>query len=188
MNLGCVLMAAGSASRYGANKLLERVDGVPLYERAMAALGGGVFRQIAVVSRYEPILSCARGAGLLAIPNPGAGEGVAASIRLGVAALKECDGLAFAVCDQPWLTRGSVARLAAAFQKEPELIWALGWQGRKGNPVFFPRALFPELAALTGDTGGSAVIRRHPHLLRLVEAGHPRELADLDYPIKGELP
>ena len=78
MNLGCVLMAAGSASRYGANKLLERVDGVPLYERAMAALGGGVFRQIAVVSRYEPILSCARGAGLLAIHPPGCGrpEGV----------------------------------------------------------------------------------------------------------------
>ena len=44
----------------------------------------------------------------------------------------------------------------------------------------FPADLFPELAALTGDVGGGAVIRRLPERLILVEAASPRELADVD--------
>ena len=45
-----------------------------------------------------------------------------------------------------------------------------------------PADLFGELAALTGDTGGGAVIRRHPERLRLVEAFSPNELLDVDNP------
>ena len=48
--------------------------------------------------------------------------------------------------------------------------------------MVFPRALYPELLALTGDTGGSAVLRRHPERLRLVEAASPGELEDVDRP------
>ena len=48
--------------------------------------------------------------------------------------------------------------------------------------MVFPADLFGELAALTGDTGGGAVIRRHPERLRLVEAFSPNELLDVDNP------
>ena len=57
-----------------------------------------------------------------------------------------------------------------------------GYFHRRGNPAVFPRDLFGELAALTGDVGGGAVIRRHPERLILVEAASPRELADVDTP------
>ena len=36
--------------------------------------------------------------------------------------------------------------------------------------------------ALTGDTGGSAVIRAHRDLLALTEVGDPAELVDVDTP------
>ena len=48
--------------------------------------------------------------------------------------------------------------------------------------MVFPADLFGELAALTGDTGGGAVIRRHPERLRLVKAFSPNELLDVDNP------
>ena len=38
MKLGAVLMAAGAGRRFGGNKLLYPVEGVPLIDRAMAAL------------------------------------------------------------------------------------------------------------------------------------------------------
>ena len=110
--------------------------------------------------------------------NGGADEGISATVRLGTAAAQAAgaDGALFAVADQPWLTRASVERVISAFAAHPDTIPALSWQGKKGNPCLFPRELFPELSALTGDTGGGAVIKAHRDRLRLVEAHSPTEL------------
>ena len=43
----------------------------------------------------------------------------------------------------------------------------------------FPAPLYPELLKLTGDRGGSAVIRQHPELLTLLEVPE-QELCDVD--------
>ena len=90
------------------------------------------------------------------------------------------DGVLFAVCDQPFLTTESIKRLINSFLESPDYIHALSWQGTRGNPVIFPKPCFPALLALAGDTGGGAVIRAHPELLRLTEASSPRELRDVD--------
>ena len=39
---------------------------------------------------------------------------------------------------------------------------------REGNPVIFPKQLFDELMALTGDKGGKRVARQHPELVHKV--------------------
>ena len=54
--------------------------------------------------------------------------------------------------------------------------------GQRGNPVIFPADLLGELAALTGDTGGGMVVKRHRERLLLVAADSPRELFDVDTP------
>lgn len=180
MRVGAVLMASGAAVRFGGNKLLHRVEGLPMICRAFQALPARLFYRAAVVSACPEILSLAAEHGYLPVPNPDAAQGQSASVRLGLAALGKVDGALFAVCDQPWLERGSVLRLLDAFARHPDRICALSWQGRRGNPVLFPPDLFPALLALTGDRGGGAVIRAER--LLLVEAGSPRELRDVDAP------
>jgi ADP-ribose pyrophosphatase YjhB (NUDIX family) len=69
-----------------------------------------------------------------------------------------------------------------AFQKAPDRIIRLSYQGTEGSPVLFPASLFPELAALPPGTGGREVIRRHPELVTAVEAQFPEELKDADIP------
>ena len=86
----------------------------------------------------------------------------------------------FCVCDQPWLRRDSVERLLGDFAAHPDHICALGWRGERGSPAVFPRELFPELLALSGDRGGGGVIRANAHRLRLTEAGGAEELRDVD--------
>lgn len=183
MRLGAVLMASGTARRFGKNKLLHPIDGVPMIQRAMDALPPELFCRTAVVSSYPNILRLAQARGYLAIPNPDPEQGQSLSVRLGTSALEDMDSLLFAVCDQPWLRRESVERLINLSFAKPDKIWALSWAGRKGNPVIFPRTLFPELLAVTGDRGGGAVIKAHPELLYLVDAGSPKELADIDSPM-----
>lgn len=179
--LSAVLLAAGLGRRFGSNKLLYPVEGEPLYLRAFAAIPPEMFHRAAVVSGYEEILTAARKWGYLPVSNPCPQEGQSLSVKLGLQAVGEgTDGVLFAVCDQPWLRRESVEKLIAAWTEEPRRIFALSAQGVRGNPVIFPPWLFPELAVLTGDVGGGAVLRKYPEELRLVEAGSPRELEDVD--------
>lgn len=182
VQLGAVLMASGSARRFGENKLLHPVEGIPMIERAMGILPPEMFSKAVVVSSYPEILRLAGRKGYTVIENPDPEQGQSVSVRLGTQALMDMDGILYAVCDQPWLRRGSVERLIEEFSAAPDMIWALSWAGRKGNPVLFPKKLFPELLAVNGDRGGGTVIRAHPGLLRLTEAGGPEELLDIDSP------
>lgn len=182
MRLGAVLMASGAASRFGSNKLLHPADGVPMIRRTFSAVPACLFETANVVSCYPEILALAEARGYRPIPNPQAGEGQSASIRLGLSPLRDMDGVLFAACDQPWLTRESVVRLLEAFAARPGRICALSWQGRRGNPAVFPRALFPALLSLSGEQRGGAVIRANRSMLCLVEANDPRELYDIDTP------
>lgn len=180
MKVGAVLMASGAGRRFGGNKLLYPVEGVPMIRRALAAAPAELFERACVVSCYPEILALAGERGYVTVPNPEAAQGQSASVRLGLSALKAVDGALFAVCDQPWLRRDSVERLLADFFAHPDAICSLGWRGERGSPAVFPRELFPELLALTGDRGGGGVIRAHQDRLRLVEAGGAEELRDMD--------
>lgn len=183
MKLGAVLMASGAGRRFGGNKLLHLVDGVPMIQRTFANLPAELFDRVCVVSCYPEILALAGERGYLPVPNPDAAQGQSASVRLGLGELLDMDGVMFCVCDQPWLKRDSVKRLLGDFSAHPSCICALSWKGERGSPAVFPRGLFPELLALTGDRGGGGVIRAHQDRLRLVEASGAEELQDVD--IKG---
>lgn len=185
MRVGGVLMASGAGRRFGGNKLLCPVDGVPMIGRAMDAAPPALFHRACVVSCYPEILALAGERGYVPVPNPQAAQGQSASVRLGLSALLDMDGVLFCVCDQPWLRRHSVARLLEEFAAHPDAICSLSWRGGRGSPSVFPRDLFPELLALTGDRGGGGIVWANAHRLRLVEAGGPEELRDVDEAAKG---
>lgn len=178
---GCVVLAAGSASRFGGNKLTATVEGQALIRRALSAVPAEQLSAVAVVTQYPEILDLAREFSFTPVRNDAPEAGVSRSIALGLAALGDCPGALFLVADQPLLQRESVEALVALWQRQPDGVAALGHGGVRGNPCLFPARLFPELLALRGDRGGSAVIRRHEDVLTLLEVD-PRELQDADTP------
>ena len=179
LSVGCIVMAAGNASRFGSNKLAARVNGKPLIQLALEAVPRERFSAVAVVSQYPFILDLAAALGFLPVENARPDLGVSHTIRLGLEALSPCDGVLFQVADQPRLRRETVGALVDLWRSHPERIAALGHGGIRGNPCLFPARFFPELLALEGDRGGGAVIRRHPEALLLLEAA-AEELRDVD--------
>ena len=179
LRAGCLVMAAGNASRFGENKLTARFDGQSLFSLALAAIPAGLFARVTVVSQYPALLEEASRAGFAAILNDRPEDGISRTIRLGTQAMADCDGILYMVADQPLLRAGTVRRVAEAWQEHPECIAAAAHNGNRGNPCLFPARFFPELCALEADRGGSSVIRRHENVLLLVEAGE-RELFDCD--------
>ena len=174
MNVGCILMAAGAGQRFGGDKLLAEFKGAPLYAHALACIPAEAFAGVAVVAHAEAVLSAARRRGFCAVYNSAPEAGVSRTIALGM------DALLFLVADQPLLRPESVRAQIAFFRAHPHNIVALGHGARRGNPVVFPKAYFPALRALSGDVGGSAVIRANPDALLLFAVENPLELADVD--------
>ncbi len=179
LSAGCLLMAAGNASRFGENKLTARFDGQSLFSLALAAIPKELFARVTVVSQYPALLEEAARTGFDTILNDRPQDGVSRTIRLGTQAMADCDGILYMVADQPLLRAGTVRRVVDVWRAHPECIAAAAHNGNRGNPCLFPARFFPELCALEADRGGSSVIRRHEDALLLVEAGE-RELFDCD--------
>lgn len=181
LKLGCVVMAAGNARRFGDNKLAARLEGRSLIRRTLEAVPPETFDTVAVVTQYEEILKLAGEFGFTAVRNIHPDHGISRTIALGLNSLGDCDGAMFLVSDQPLLRRESVAALARFWQERPDKLAALAHGGVRGNPCVFPARFFPELLALTEDHGGNTVIRRHEEDLRLLEVPEA-ELTDVDTP------
>lgn len=177
--IGCLIMAAGNASRFGENKLTASFAGKSLFSLALAAIPADTFARVTVVSQYPVLLQEAEQAGFHAIRNDRPDDGISRTIRLGTEAMADCAGILYMVADQPLLRQETVLRIVQDWQQHPGCIVGAAHNGHRGNPCLFPARFFPELCALEGDRGGSSVIRRHEDALRLVEAAEP-ELSDCD--------
>ena len=177
--LGCVVMAAGNARRFGENKLAAEVRGKSLIRRTLEAVPPGAFDTVVTVTQYPQVLALAEEFGFQAVRNEHPDWGISHTIRLGLETLGDCDGAMFLVSDQPLLRRESVKALAELWRSHPENIAALAHGGVRGNPCLFPARFFPELLALREDRGGNTVIRRHEEDLILLEVPE-KELTDVD--------
>ncbi|MHA6345218.1 nucleotidyltransferase family protein [Roseivivax sp. CAU 1761] len=182
-----ILLLAGGFSRRmrGADKLLEPVDGVPLLR-----LQADRARQVAarvLVALPDP--AGARGAALAGldvqvVPVAAPEEGMAASIRAGIAALPDgAAGLMILPADMPEIDAADMARLRDRFDPAaPRILRGASADGRPGHPVLFPRARFADLAGLSGDAGARALLRREAASVELVTLPGAHALTDLDTP------
>lgn len=186
MKLACVLLAAGASARFGTNKLYYELDGRSLLSRALLLHAGLPYDKRLLVTRrdYTEAAALGRQNGFTVLYNDAPERGMGTSAAIAAKALLDgdFDGALFCVADQPYLRRESVERLIGDFAGRPDGIAACAHGGRRKNPCVFPRALFPELAALDGERGGSAVIARHRDRLILTEIADASELQDLDVP------
>ena len=177
--IGCLVMAAGNAVRFGRNKLAETYRGNSLIHHTLETIPRELFAKIVVVTQYEEAASLARSFGFDVIYNETPEKGISETIRLGTAAMSSCDAIVYMVADQPLLRKASVQNVTEKWMSSQDYIIGAACGGKKGNPCIFPRKYFKELLSLQGDHGGSAVIRAHPEALRTVEI-RAEELRDVD--------
>ena len=121
MKIGCIVMAAGNARRFGSNKLDARVEGKTLLRRALEAVPASCFARVAVVTQYPQGMELAREMGFLPVENPRPDLGLSHTIALGMAHMQDMDAVLFQVSDQPLLRRDSVERLVEVYRSHPDL-------------------------------------------------------------------
>ena len=176
--LGCAVLAAGKARRFGANKLLASLGGKAVLSRTLAALPRECFDRIVIVTSDPAVTALCRERGFEVREYPGGPH--SESIREGLSRMDGTDGCMFVNGDQPLLHPDSLRRMAAAFNEAPGCVYRLSFGGSAASPVIFPSPTYPALRALEGESGGMSVIRGGTWEVRTVEAEHESELWDVD--------
>jgi molybdenum cofactor cytidylyltransferase len=111
-------------------------------------------------------------------------EGIAASIRAGIASLPgSCSAALLILADQTAVSSADLQRLADAWRRSPRAIVAAQYGGGHGVPAIFPRAEFPALLRLRGEQGAEMLLRRPA--IELIGVPMPSAAPDLDRPVDG---
>ncbi|MEN3113244.1 nucleotidyltransferase family protein [Uliginosibacterium paludis] len=178
-----LLLAAGSARRFGGNKLLERLpDGEPVLLASARKLAAATDRCIVLLrpaQHAERELLHAQGIEVLEVPDAGAGMGV--TLARGVQATPGAGGWLVALADMPCI-RDETLRYITRALREGAPLAAPFHQGRRGHPVGFSTVWQQALMTLEGDEGARHLLRAHQDSITHVPVNDPGCLFDIDTP------
>jgi molybdenum cofactor cytidylyltransferase len=185
--LEAIVLAAGSSRRFGGGKLRAPYREGVLLDGALAAAFAAPVRSVTVVSGADDAVDAVarafaertgNAARLRLVRAADHAQGMAASLRAGVASLPlDADGVFVFLGDMPRVPHAVLPAMAALIAAGHAAV-APSFDGRRGNPAVFARALFPDLVALHGDQGARAILDRIAP--PLVEAPDDGVLFDVD--------
>jgi molybdenum cofactor cytidylyltransferase len=182
-----ILLAAGSARRFGSDKLRHALPhDVPIAIQAArnlrAVFGDGVLAVIRPDAREL--------AGLFGKENckvtvcERAAEGMGASLACGVRAANAAgpaDGYVVALGDMPFIRASTIEAVRDALAGGAALA-APYFRARRGHPVGISGRFRAELESLQGDEGAKQLLAAHAGELVKIPVGDPGAIRDIDSP------
>lgn len=182
--VAAIVLAAGLARRFGAQKLLVPFGSSTVIRVVVdTVLACGVDYVVVVVGPQSDGIRTAVGSEPVAwAVNEDPARGLSSSVAAGIAALPPNVGAALVLLgDQPTLAASVVQRVVAAWREGAGPIVAPRYRGVRGNPVLFDSAMFSALRALEGEHGARDLIAADPARVTLVEVTEPPPM-DIDTP------
>jgi molybdenum cofactor cytidylyltransferase len=176
-----ILLAAGSGTRFGGDKLVHPLDdGLAIAAHAARNLVACGLSVVAVVRAGNfPLADILEQEGCRVTMCAESVNGMGHTLAHGVAAARDAGGWVVALADMPRVMPATIERVAAAIG-EGAIIAAPVYRGERGHPVAFGSTLREELLALSGDTGAKSVLQRHRDAVRLLECDDPGVVLDID--------
>jgi molybdenum cofactor cytidylyltransferase len=183
LNVAGLLLAAGSATRFGSDKLHHPLPhGVSIAVQSARHLRSEVDAVFAVVRPGQDLLEKnLEGEGCTVVVCDNAAEGMGASLACAARAAGERAGYLVALGDMPFIRRSSIAAVRDALAAGA-LLAAPYFRSRRGHPVGIAGKFLPDLLALQGDEGAKALLERNEGVLVKVPVGDPGVLRDIDRP------
>ena len=193
--IGAVLLAAGAGRRLGGvAKALIRINGLSLAQRHLLALREAGVDTVVVVTGFEREAVQAEASGLAThglattfAHNPGYAQGLAGSVRIGLAALgpgmdgQGFDGILMALVDQPLIEACDLAALIAVFASRAGGHVLLPMiNGTRGNPVMLDELVRARVLASAPPFAVRELIDREPALVHTWQTDNARFVTDLD--------
>lgn len=181
-----VVLAAGSATRFGRPKVLAKLHDIELVRHVVDRLEASGLQQIVVATApgsLEGIRDALVGTRAAVVSVPRASDGLSESLKAALVELPpECTGFLVALGDQPLIDPTVVRRLRETWESSNAAAVVPVYRGTgRGNPVFFDATMHRRLRELSGDQGARALLEAMGD--RVVEVPiDARAPADVDTP------
>ncbi|NQZ54433.1 MAG: nucleotidyltransferase family protein [Piscirickettsiaceae bacterium] len=178
-----ILLAAGSANRFGSNKLLYPLpDGIPIGVAAARHLKQSVDHTIAVVRSDDVRLTALlHFEGLTTVVSKYAERGMSTSLVSAIRASKNADGWLITLADMPWISPQTISTIAMMMEDGADIAVPY-YDGHRGHPVGFSHKFLPDLLCLTGDKGASDLLQANIDLVKIFHSDDVGILQDIDRP------
>ena len=154
-----LVLAAGASRRMGAPKQLLDWEGQPLVCRAVQSAQAVLGNRVLLITGCcaKEVEQATASSGVRSLSNPDWSEGIASSVRNGVAALPaDSVGVLICGCDQPGVDETQLRSLLVHCQEQR--VVAASYAGTAGIPAWFPRSYFPALRQLAGEQGAKNLL------------------------------
>ncbi len=156
--IGCVILAAGSSTRFGGPKQLaifrnktfiENIieTSLKIHFQNRVVILGSYFEEIrTVIDQYEIII----------LKNDEWENGQASSVKSGVSYFikNPVDAIIFLLVDQPQITTDMINNVLNLFAHEKPNVIVHNYQGENRHPILFSKDTFKELLNIQGVKGG----------------------------------
>lgn len=179
-----VVLAAGKSERMGRNKLLLKVDNMPILDIVLSALNTSpVIGEILVVLGHKPmeLLPTVEAQGARPVFNPEYEEGMTSSFKAGMRQVS-AEAVFLVLGDQLGLDSELLDRMVTLMDSDQgALLVSPIFEARRGHPVLLRQALFPEILNLSRQETLRDIVSRHESAHRFVE-GDFWSVTDIDTP------
>ena len=178
-----VVLAAGSADRFGAPKQLAQFRGESLLRRVLRLSGQvtGTETVLVVGAQWLRVVEECRTLNPFIVRNEHYESGMASSIATGIRAIQPvADAVLILLADQPLITADHLKTLRNEWQASPASIVATEFADVAGPPVIFPAVYFDELLTLHGDRGARSIIENHEE--KVIKIPFADAAIDIDTP------
>jgi molybdenum cofactor cytidylyltransferase len=183
--LAAVILSGGASRRMGSPKALLAYQGRPFLEHLLDVARHpkiGV-RRIVLGADAEPIAKEVDLSPEEIVVNEEWEKGQLSSMQAAIRSLPPgTDGIILLLIDHPLISSTLVGELVEAFYTSRKAIVLPVYEGRRGHPVIFSSALYPELMNAPLETGARSVVWAHAGEVQVVHTNEEGCVLNLNDP------